>query len=76
MVMSFNEFLSDSMDVPGRVAKFAKLLFGDVDNGCGRLEYDAIAWKQHFIDKHPDSPQLIHMLVSSYAEYIKTIKSK
>ena len=43
--MSFNEFLSDSMDVPGRVAKFAKLLFSDVDNGCGRLEYEEIVWK-------------------------------
>jgi hypothetical protein len=74
--VNFIEFLDEAQDFDGRVARFAYLLFQDIANGCGSSRFDAIAWKAHFIDKHPESPQLVDLLLISYTSYILTIKAK
>lgn len=75
--MDFINFLSDNLDCPGRVARFARIIFSDVHNGCGRLEWGAVAWKGHFEEKHPEtSPQLIHMLTETYVTYIRTLNQE
>jgi len=75
--MNFMDWLADNMDVPSRVQRCAKMLIADANNGCGSLRYDAISWRAHFKEKHPDNAnQLIDMLLIAYSEYILTIKAK
>lgn len=75
--MSFLEYLDESTDNGGRVAQFAYLVFQDISNGCGSSKFDAIAWKAHFTEKHPDkSGVLIDLLLISYTSYVLTIKAK
>lgn len=75
--MSFLDYLDESLDNGGRVGQFAYLVFQDISNGCGSSRFDAIAWKAHFIDKHPDkSGQLVDLLLIAYTSYVLTIKAK
>ena len=75
--VNFIDYLEEAQDFDGRVAKFAYLVFQDISNGCGSSRFDAIAWKAHFIDKHPDkSGVLIDMLLVAYTSYVLTIKAK
>lgn len=74
--MSFIEFLEESLDFPSPTARFAKILFADVDNGCGSYRFNAVTWKAHFIKKHSDSPELVDMLILAYIEYVKARKRK
>ncbi len=75
MGVTFYDFLEESLDYQGRTAKFARLVFTDIDNGCGSSKYGAVHWKKHFETKHKDSPELIDMLLRSFMEYYKAKKS-
>jgi hypothetical protein len=75
--VSFIDYLEEAQDFDGRVAKFAYIVFQDISNGCGSSKFDAIAWKAHFIDKHPEkSGVLVDLLVVAYTSYVLTIKAK
>lgn len=74
--MTFYDYLEESIDYQGRTARFAKIVFADINNGCGTSKFNAVAWKAHFIEKHPDSPELIDMLLLAFIEYYHTKKHK
>jgi len=74
--VSFYDFLEESLDFQGRTAKFARLVFTDIDNGCGSNKFGAVAWKHHFEEKHKDSPQLVDMLLLAFIEYYQTKRTK
>lgn len=76
MVVSFYDYLEESLDYQGRTAKFARLVFTDIHNGCGSSKYDAVAWKRHFQEKHKDSPQLVDMLLLAFIEYYQAKRTK
>ena len=76
MVVSFYDYLEESLDYQGKTAKFARLVFTDIDNGCGSSRYNAVAWKQHFEQKHKDSPELVDMLLRAFMEYYKHKKTR
>ena len=76
MVVTFYDFLDESLDYQGRTAKFARLVFTDIDNGCGSNKYNAVAWKRHFQEKHSESPQLVDMLLLAFIEYYHVKKTK
>lgn len=76
MVVSFYDYLEESLDYQGRTAKFARLVFTDIDNGCGSNKFNAVAWKRHFEEKHKDSPQLVDMLLLAFIEYYQIKKTK
>lgn len=75
--MSFNAWLFDQLDSPSRVSAFGKIIWDDINNGCGSSKFTAIQWKAHFEDKHPEhSKRLIDLLILAYAPYALTFKSK
>ena len=74
--MTFYDYLEESLDYKGRTAKFAKLVFSDIDNGCGSSKFNAVAWKRHFQEKHTDSPQLVDMLLLAFIEYYHHKRAK
>lgn len=76
MVVTFYDFLEESLDYQGRTSKFARLVFADIDNGCGSSKYTAVHWKKHFESKHSDSPELVDMLLREFMEYYKAKKTK
>lgn len=76
MVVSFYDFLEESLDYQGRTAKFARIVFTDIHNGCGNSKYNAVAWKRHFQEKHKDSPQLVDMLLLAFIEYYQAKRTK
>jgi hypothetical protein len=75
MGVNFYDFLEESLDYQGRTAKFARLVFTDIDNGCGSNKFDALAWKAHFIEKHK-SPELVDMLLLAFVEYYHAKRTK
>jgi len=69
--MRFTQWVLDLQDEEGSLDKFHKILYSDINNGCGSSKYDAIAWKRHFEEKHADTAQnLINLLSVAYAQYI------
>ena len=74
--MSFYTFLEESLDYQGRTAKFARIVFTDIHNGCGSNKFNAVAWKAHFIEKHADTPQLVDMLLLAFIEYYQSNKTR
>lgn len=75
--MSFNAWLYDNLDTPSRVTAFGKIVWNDINNGCGSSKYTATQWRHHFEDKHPDRhKKLVDMLLIAYVEYALTFKSK
>jgi hypothetical protein len=75
--VSFNTWLLEGLDTPGRVATFGKLVWDDINNGCGSSKYSAVAWKAHFEEKHPEHyKKLTDMLLLAYTEYALRFKGK
>lgn len=75
--MSFYDYLEESLDIQGgRTARFARLVFTDIDNGCGSNKFNAVAWKAHFEEKHKESPELVDMLLRAFMEYYKHKKTR
>jgi hypothetical protein len=59
------------------MGKFAKLCWDDINNGCAFRSYTPAQWKQHFIDKHPDSKDaLISALTAAYIQYTLWVTGK
>lgn len=77
MPVTFNAWLFDNLDTPSRATIFGKIIWNDINNGCGSSKFTAVQWRDHFDDKHPErAKSLIDMLLLSYAEYALTFKSK
>jgi len=75
--VSFNAWLFDNLDTPGRATVFGKIIWADINNGCGSSKFSAVDWRNHFEDKHPEvHKKLTDMLLLAYAEYALTFKSK
>lgn len=75
--MSFNTWLFDNLDTPSRATKFGKLIWDDINNGCGSSKFTATDWRSHFEIKHPENKnKLTDLLVLAYAEYALTFKTK
>jgi hypothetical protein len=64
-------WLADQLDELGRVPRFAKVIYDDVNGGCGSSRYNALDWKRHFEEKHPEtSDALVSLLTIAYSNYI------
>ena len=75
--MRFTQWLLELEDEDGILEKFQKVAFGDINNGCASSKFDALGWKQHFQDKHPESAdRLISLLAQAYAKYALSNKDK
>lgn len=75
--MSFNAWLFDNLDTPSRASTFGKIIWDDINNGCGSSKFTATGWRDHFEDKHPEHKnKLTDLLVLAYAQYALTFKSK
>lgn len=60
----------EEMDTPSPVAKFAKIVYDDINNGCGTRKLSPGGWKTHFELHHTDSAvYLIDLLQAAYLEY-------
>jgi hypothetical protein len=69
--MTFMVWLSDQLDELGRVPRFSKVIFDDINNGCGSAKFGPIEWKEHFEAEHREhSVQLIGLLTIAYANYV------
>lgn len=60
----------EEMDTPSPVAKFAKIVYDDINNGCASRKIEPAQWKKHFELHHTDSAvYLIELLQAAYLEY-------
>ena len=73
--VNFIVWLIDQLDTElPRVSKFAKVIWDDTNNGCGSRRFDAVDWRNHFIEKHNDYRKvLIGELIYSYSVYAQTL---
>lgn len=73
--VNFIIWLIDQLDTEmPRVSKFAKVIWDDTNNGCGDRRYDAVAWRDHFTEKHHDYRKvLIGELIYCYSVYAQTL---
>ena len=73
--MRYTTWLFDQADAGGPTAKFSKVAWDDVNNGCASARFSTQEWIDHFTIKHPDKADtLIEMLFNSYVEYTREIK--
>jgi len=58
------------MDTPSKLSRFAKIVYDDINNGCGSRKFTPVEWKNHFLLEHPDSADyLINTLQVAYTQY-------
>lgn len=75
--MRFTQWILGLEDEKGILDRFQKVAFGDINNGCASSKFDALGWKQHFLEKHPDSAEdLIALLTKAYAKYALSNEGK
>jgi hypothetical protein len=66
------QWLLDNLDIPGN--KFAKIIWDDVNNGCGSSRFSPSEWRAHFYIKHEaTATNLEYLLIESYTAYARTI---
>ncbi len=69
--MNFLTWLFDEMDGPSKVSKFAKIVYDDINNGCGDRRFGPVEWKNHFLAEHADSAgNLNSLLTIAYSHYV------
>jgi hypothetical protein len=57
------------------VARFAKVAWDDVNNGCANPRFSHREWFDHFNDKHAEKANLLlDMLYTAYLAYIEEVK--
>ena len=73
--MRFVTWLLDQQDTGGTTARFSKLAWDDVNNGCASPRFTAQEWIEHFKDKHEEKADILtEMLFTSFVEYTKENK--
>lgn len=73
----FTQWILELQDEEGSIAEFQAVAYGDINNGCASSKFDALKWKDHFEEKHPDSARrLIDLLTRAYAQYILRTNTK
>jgi len=66
----FTSWLFEQDDRDDNVGRFAKLAYADYNAGCASAFKDAVAWKEHFEQKHPKKfGVLLELLGDAYVEY-------
>ena len=69
--MNFMVWLADQLDGLGRVPRFSKLVFDDINNGCGSSRFGPTQWKEHFESEHRESSdELVYLLTVAYSNYV------
>jgi hypothetical protein len=77
MRMNFMVWLIEQLGEPTKMGRFAKICWDDANNGCALRSYTPQEWKQHFIDKHPESKdKLISALTAAYVQYTLWVTNK
>jgi hypothetical protein len=75
--VNFLTWLFDELDGPSKVSRFAKIVYDDINNGCGDRKWGPVQWRDHFIAEHPDSAgNLNSMLSIAYAQYVMSRSEK
>lgn len=68
--MNFLTWLFEEMETPSKLSRFAKIVYDDINNGCGSRKFTPTQWRDHFKAEHPDSAgNLIAMLEIAYIQY-------
>ena len=68
--MNFLTWLFEEMETPSKLSRFAKILYDDINNGCGSRRFTPADWKKHFQLEHKDTAeQLTQMLELAYMKY-------
>jgi len=69
----FTPWVLDQQDRPDDVGRFAAILWGDINNGCGSsMIRDAVTWKKHFDEVHPKTSTGLNLLLGeAYTAYVQ-----
>lgn len=70
LFVNFLTWLFEEMDTPSQTARFAKIVYDDINNGCGSRRFTPAQWRDHFKEEHADTADnLIKMLELAYIKY-------
>ena len=69
--MNFLTWLFDELDGPSKVSRFAKIVYDDINNGCGDRRWGPVQWRDHFIAEHADSAENLNSMLSlAFTQYV------
>jgi hypothetical protein len=71
--VNFLTWLFDELDWPSNVSRFAKIVYDDINNGCGDRKFGPVEWRDHFIAEHPDSAESLNSMLSWYFTMFMTL---
>ena len=72
--MHFLDWTLDQQDEFGNLGTIAKVLWQDINNGCGARYTTPMEWRAHFQQKHPKKADILsNLLAVAYVEYSKTL---
>lgn len=75
--MHFSSWMWEQLENGDSTAKFAKICWDDVNNGCAHPKFNAAQWLEHFKKKHSEKIDLLtDMLVKVYTEYLEFKKAE
>ena len=70
--MRYITWLFDQLDTSSSSARFAKVVWDDVNNGCATARYSTSQLLAHFEEKHYENYQkLSKMLTDSYVDFLR-----
>ena len=75
--MHFLNWVLDKQEAPGNLGLFAKVVWNDINNGCGARYTSPVEWRIHFNKKHPKTAEKLSQLLSvAYTEYTKSLSDE
>ena len=75
--MHFLDWALDQQDELGPLGVVSKVLWQDINNGCGARYTTPAEWHDHFNKKHPrTADKLSNLVATAYVEYVKSLKTE
>lgn len=72
--MHFLNWILDQQEEPGNLGVFSKVIWQDINNGCGARFTSPIEWRIHFNKKHPTKADTLNgLLAAAYVQYVNSI---
>jgi len=66
----FLNWILDQQEEPGNLGIFSKVIWQDINNGCGARYTTPLEWRSHFDKKHPRTKERLNALLSAaYIQY-------
>jgi hypothetical protein len=75
--MHFLDWALEQQGEPGVAGSFGRVIYQDINNGCGNRFTNPMEWREHFNAKHKRTTHVLcNMLEEAYESYLNRFNAE